>query len=302
MRIFLLALLSLASLASADETDRAYEAIADYTVNRDKVLKRHAMMAVVEHHEFARQAQINPMIFFRLRIGNLDWRGCAYMQAGASRNQRWSQWVTRDGVTTAIDEFGREATREKDEDLWKFFGRSVQMPMLDVFDDISSGSFTDNNPPGTMYHADMQRVFVTGPSELVSLSTIGSEMKAKWKFQKFDAHVRFDISKGDMPIEIRMKGLVRDQIWQVRWRKSDGQWLPMYIRHVDEKHKLQHFLKMDWLVGEKVPKGLAEENVDLRIEVPKLFGFVSDQWNPQRSGTPYETPPDLYHAFDAGDE
>lgn len=233
--------------------------------------------------------------FFRLKGGKVDWRGVAHVNLGRNQNQTWNQWLVRDGKTFAIDEFDRKTKREKGEGLWKSYGRSqVQMPMLDLFDDISFGSFVDHNPPGTQHHAEMDWLIV-GPGEFTSQSVVGHELTAKWKYPKFDVKVLFDVSKDSLPVEIKMNGESRKQICRIKWQEQDKKWVPTHIRHVSETRKKFHFIKADWLIGDKVPDVLFKEGVDLRIEVPKLFGFVADEWDPNyRSGTEYEPPPDLY--------
>ena len=82
---------------------------------------------------------------------------------------------------------------------------------------------------------------------------VGHEFQTKWYFdaEQETTKVIFDLSKGTMPISVRMKGKNRDQLARLNWAQIGKLWVPTHLRFVDQTSQQEVFAKMRWIVGDK---------------------------------------------------
>ncbi len=281
------------SFVHSQQHDAAFEAIADYSVNRDAVFKRHAMFAIVELRDHTQTPVILPVCYFSLFGEGMEYRGECVMDGAGGKNQRWWQ-VFRKNDKMSIVRYGMDkwVDRKADESYDDFNSRVGRVGYFSPLDGFAYGQFFYGRKP-----LRLDAYITRSNMDCTSSVKVGHEFQTKWFFdaEQETTKVIFDLSKGTMPISVRMKGKNRDQLARLNWAQIGKLWVPTHLRFVDQTSQQEVFAKMRWIVGDKVPDQIFKLDRDrLRIEVPKLFGFVADGSEPYVPGSPYVAPPDLY--------
>jgi hypothetical protein len=278
-----------------------FSRLADYTLNRDEVLKQYCFMAQMETVTIRGK---NPPVdhqWYYLRSARrkpyFDFRAHARMPKdgdGMNGEQAWYEHAT-DGKLHVVGSGRRDYRRYTPEEKKKYSLKEwlnrngVHMQYFDPFDDlVDLAHFTllqDINANGC------ERVFLSGAQLRSASDTLNETIRSSWRWKSgdIDCEITMDqsASAGGMPTYVLFSSVAGARYQfrsetRIRWEKKDDLWLPIVINGMisdklgpgSERH---YNSRLWWKVGEEVHEDFfAIESPDYRLPFMQTFGRQFD--------------------------
>jgi hypothetical protein len=310
MRLAIFALLiTLPCLANGeyeDPTGKVYSSLADYTVNRDAVMKKCAFLAVGEVHRVSDAGPKISQHFWTKYSDNsrgIEYRAnCCWPHDDRKWLQVWHEIVKTPGTMTGRSHYWNQPNK-------KYEKRNVGEKHFD-FMQRTTGAFTIVDPFENLFRANalidifqerncLETYFLQN-GELKSAVLIGGMLQTEWllwddrklKMKQSQAH-------GFMPIEVVSSTSDQDETTHIKWEKKDKLWVPTHIRSSkslkDTNIVASVFSKFDWKVGKEV-KPINPKWVNIYPLFVEQFGLEVDRdvEGQYVRGTEFVAPPDLF--------
>jgi hypothetical protein len=281
--------------------NRVFSNLADYTLNRDEVLKKYCFMAQMETIDIRGKEPPIDHQWYCLRGARIkpffDYRAHARMPKegdGMNGEQDWSEHAT-DGKLHVVGSGRRDYRRytpeeKKKRSLKEWLNRNgMHMLYFDPFDDLLD--LAHFNLFQELNERSCEKIFISGAKLQSASETFAGVLQSTWhwKHGDLDCEIILEQSEaaGGMPTYIKFTSTKNDRFpirseTRVRWEKNNGKWLPIVINAMifedfGPKSEEHFTTRLWWKVGEEVPKDFfAIESPDYRLPYMQTFGRQFD--------------------------
>lgn len=301
-----------------------FQAIADMIANRDRLLKRYAVVLEGEFSDLeSDQPMVYPMLVIRCvsKEHQYDYAAQVDFQprlqfddkeaiAGIRNVETWQECVQCRGDYKAFygtKDLGADYRYVgKGEDAMKAMREmGLVVPRFDPFDDfIAYGSmmlYKVQNP------ALIETMLIESASLVSTEDLAGGYLRAVWTIEASENETRkilvvFSQANDYLPVEVAYK--CQDSrnfsFMKIFWRKHKNDMLlplrieyahPAYVGSKVETN--QYAFKLRWLVGDELPDSVFDFKSDPRDPLMKLFGIDYEK-DGQPAKHPWTVPEDLY--------
>jgi len=281
---------------------KVFSQLADYTLNRDQVMKQYCFMAQMETVTVRGK---NPPIdhrWYYLRSGNVkpgfQYHSYARMPVdgeSSTGQQYWVEYATNGKKYIAGSgsrDYRKYPTKEKEQKSVKEWlnYNGIHMLYFDPFDDLMD--LAHFNLFQEVNVRSCEKVFINGAKLQSASETFAGILQSKWLWRDgdLDCEIVMDQSDaaGGMPTYIKFASTKNDRFpirseTRIRWQKLDENcWVPMVINAVifqdfkpgSERH---YNSRLWWKVGDEVQDDFFDiESPDLRIPFMQTFGRQFD--------------------------
>jgi len=311
-----------------DQTGKVFEGIAELTINRDKTLKRSAMVAHLEF--FSEQPRDKPPILWngyhialQNTMNHFDYFGHCRITPLTYREkpltaENWNEIAKCDGNVRLSDgpanpfrTIEKMPSSEPEKDALK---KGSFMPRYyRPFDNIclmTNWMFFY----GQNMKIDSERLFLREMQFVDSRFLVQGNVESHWDWEFGDMRFVVTMVQGAncayLPIEVRYVNLsaaTRDYFSHVRiqWKEHHGVWVPDVVnaasshQYGDRRYPYHWLMKFQWLIGDEVPESLVDCKLNnYRVPLMNAFGIRVmrvNASNPQMMDppAPWERPEDI---------
>ena len=288
-----------------DKTGKVFESLADYTVNRDAVMKRCAFFAVGEVQRASEAGAPKTSQHFWSVYSNssrsINYRAnCSWPHLDRKWMQVWHEILSVPGVRKGRARYWNQGEFKKQKAGEKRFDFRQRATGAFMFVDPFENIFRANALIDIFPERNCLEDYFLNNGELKSSVIVGGVLHTEWLlWGKKKLKMKQSQTQGLMPIEISSSDAARDEITRIKWENKDNLWVPTHIRSSDTLRDSNLvsavFAKFDWKIGKEV-KAINPKADSIYPALVEQFGVevdrqVDGQYMP---GSKFVAPPDLF--------